>query len=551
NIASSGKIVAWGSGSSFDTGSAHYAEVSFQNIKNSNPLPFVHEDDKDPVSVENWGGTSERLQITTQAIDDNGVKAWTVYDNASYINGAKNYWNSLTDSQISELMSEGWTMSARLKIVSACDSNSSESCFDQTDFAVATWLDAGAGKRFAMIFGRLSNGNPEIKLLTGSTSSGTTGPSYVVTNSTANDYHLYELVYDPSTQTADLYVDSSEDPVIENYAGWNLSTAGKRFTWGSGSSFDTGSANYSFVELKPNTVINEPPTAVAGDDQSIHTGDEVSLNGSDSFDDQTASEDLIYTWSFTSQPSGSTATLSDSGSITPSFTADEPGTYVLELVVTDEGGLSSVADEIIISSENMAPTADAGLDIIVNVDDIAVLDGSGSFDPDGDTITYQWTLTSAPSGSTSSLINSTSQIASIVPDEEGQYVISLVVSDAYSSSVADTMTVTAIGAEYAEDQLMDVSDIISNLPDSDFDAKGHRNSLVNRISDVIALIQSGMLEDARNELESIIERVDGCTLRGSADPKGGGQTFAADYITDCAEQEDAYDILIDALNAIS
>ena len=551
NIASSGKFVAFGSGSSFDTGSANYARVEFENISNSSSLPFVHLDNTDPIG-EGWGGTGERSQVITEGIvNDNGVNAWKVHDNASYINGAKNYWKSLTDAQINTLMTEGWKLSTRLRVVAPCDTNSSASCFDETDFGIATWFDAGPGKRFAMVFGRTVAGDPEVQLLTSASSSGTSGPSYVVTDSTANDYYLYELVYDPVSQTADLYVDQSEDPVIENFAGWNLSTAGKRFTWGSGSSHDTGSANYSFVELKSNAVVNTEPTAVAGIDQSIHAGDLVTLDGSASFDDQTASVDLIYTWSFTSKPAGSTAALSDSGAIAPTFTADLPGTYVLELIVTDEGGLDSPVDVVEVSSLNMAPTADAGTGVIVGIGDTAILNGVGSFDPDGDAITYQWAITSAPNGSTATIVNTASQVTSIVPDLEGQYVISLVVSDPYSSSPADTVTVTVIGPEFAEDRLMDGSDIISALPDSDFDAKGHRNSLVNRIADVITAIQAGMLEEARNDLEAIIERVDGCTLRGTADPKGGGQAFAADYITDCTEQEDVYDILIEALDAIS
>ncbi len=48
--------------------------------------------------------------------------------------------------------------------------------------------------------------------------------------------------------------------------------------------------------LEPNP--NAPPTADAGQDQSIHAGDEVFLNGSASFDDNTPSSALLYAWSF-------------------------------------------------------------------------------------------------------------------------------------------------------------------------------------------------------------------------------------------------------------
>lgn len=52
---------------------------------------------------------------------------------------------------------------------------------------------------------------------------------------------------------------------------------------------------------------------------------------------------------------------------------------------------------------NSPPTANAGPDQTVNLGAVVTLDGSGSADPEGDTVTYQWTITSAPGGSTASL----------------------------------------------------------------------------------------------------------------------------------------------------
>ena len=55
---------------------------------------------------------------------------------------------------------------------------------------------------------------------------------------------------------------------------------------------------------------NNPPTANAGDDQNVVTGNEVSLNGSLSSD---SDGDLItYSWLLLTIPEGSSATLSDS-----------------------------------------------------------------------------------------------------------------------------------------------------------------------------------------------------------------------------------------------
>jgi len=48
---------------------------------------------------------------------------------------------------------------------------------------------------------------------------------------------------------------------------------------------------------------------------------------------------------------------------------------------------------------NHPPVADAGLDQDVTVGTIVTLDGRNSSDPDGDPITYQWTMAEVPSGS--------------------------------------------------------------------------------------------------------------------------------------------------------
>ena len=52
---------------------------------------------------------------------------------------------------------------------------------------------------------------------------------------------------------------------------------------------------------------------------------------------------LTYSWSISSKPAGSSATLSDASAVDPSFTPDETGDYTIELVVND-GSDDSVPD---------------------------------------------------------------------------------------------------------------------------------------------------------------------------------------------------------------
>jgi len=167
-----------------------------------------------------------------------------------------------------------------------------------------------------------------------------------------------------------------------------------------GNSFGTiGEDDYATVKYSLNT----PPVAVAGDDQSIHAGELVWLDGSGSFDDNTPSDDLAYAWTLTARPEGSSATLTGADTATPNFVADLSGAYDVSLVVTDAQGLSSDPDPVTISSANLAPTADAGADAGAIVGDMTALDGTDSSDPEDDPLAHAWSIIEAPDGSSATL----------------------------------------------------------------------------------------------------------------------------------------------------
>jgi hypothetical protein len=92
---------------------------------------------------------------------------------------------------------------------------------------------------------------------------------------------------------------------------------------------------------------------------------------------------------------------------------------------------------------NTAPVANAGPNQAVTAGDLVTLTGAGSTDPNGDTLTYAWTLTSIPAGSTATLTGATTVSPTFTADLAGEYVASLVVSDATLSSTPSTVTVTA------------------------------------------------------------------------------------------------------------
>lgn len=89
--------------------------------------------------------------------------------------------------------------------------------------------------------------------------------------------------------------------------------------------------------------------------------------------------------------------------------------------------------------ESSLPVADAGGDQTVSPGSEVILDGSGSYDPDNDPLTYLWTLAS-PEGSNAVLSDATIVNPTFTADVEGIYVARLVVNDgAWDSQPSITM----------------------------------------------------------------------------------------------------------------
>lgn len=93
--------------------------------------------------------------------------------------------------------------------------------------------------------------------------------------------------------------------------------------------------------------------------------------------------------------------------------------------------------------DNQRPVAEAGPDQIVATGRIVPLDGSGSADPDGDSLTYWWSLVSAPAASTATLADALTVNPVFQVDIPGSYNIRLVVIDGATMSEPDTITISA------------------------------------------------------------------------------------------------------------
>jgi peptidoglycan/xylan/chitin deacetylase (PgdA/CDA1 family)/PKD repeat protein len=188
--------------------------------------------------------------------------------------------------------------------------------------------------------------------------------------------------------------------------------------------------------------INSAPVANAGPAQTVHQGTTVTLNGSQSFDPE--GDAITWAWSFTSRPTGSTAILNNVNSVTPSFTADKSGSYVVKLIVTDSYGAVSSPVSVTITAGTSLPVANAGPNQNVAIGATVQLNGSASYSPYGGPLTYAWSLSSRPRGSVAALANPTTVNPTFVADKSGSYTVQLVVKDSWNAaSRADAVIVRA------------------------------------------------------------------------------------------------------------
>lgn len=190
------------------------------------------------------------------------------------------------------------------------------------------------------------------------------------------------------------------------------------------------------------TASNSPPVADAGIDRSVVAGTLVGLDGSASSDFNR--DTLRFQWVLTSRPAGSGATLAEATSAKPTLRTDQPGDYVVTLTVNDglvDSGPDSVTIRAIASPGNVAPVAVVGLPLNIVLGQTVQLDGSASFDVNGDLLTYDWSITTRPAGSTAALTG-TGATRQFTPDLAGSYSAQLVVSDGRAVSAPAIVAIT-------------------------------------------------------------------------------------------------------------
>lgn len=205
----------------------------------------------------------------------------------------------------------------------------------------------------------------------------------------------------------------------------------------------------------------QAPTAEAGDDVDTTEGETVTLDGTGSYDPM--GRDLSYAWSFQAVPSGSALGSSDLDgydTANPSFVVDAGGVYVVSLTV-DNGVAQSTPDTLVVRSATAAPEAPvalAGDDQEVEDCLATELDGTASYDANGDELTYQWSLQSKPDESTATNGNfddRTAAATTFFADVAGAYIIQLAVFDGSEWSSPDLVNLTVSERSYNSEPIVD------------------------------------------------------------------------------------------------
>ncbi|WP_455210307.1 PKD domain-containing protein [Kaarinaea lacus] len=139
--------------------------------------------------------------------------------------------------------------------------------------------------------------------------------------------------------------------------------------------------------------------------------------------------------------------LADFGSANPSISADGQRVAFQSMATNLVADDTNAREDTFIRDRapNLPPVANAGQDINVYLGEQVMLDGSASFDPDGDVIVeYIWAIELAPAGSSATLSATDTVTTNLIPDMVGDYVVSLMVRDAVSTSIADEVFIRVI-----------------------------------------------------------------------------------------------------------
>ncbi|MFL5321312.1 MAG: PKD domain-containing protein [Myxococcaceae bacterium] len=198
----------------------------------------------------------------------------------------------------------------------------------------------------------------------------------------------------------------------------------------------------------PVTAVNGVPVAVAGAEQTVAPGAQVTLDASASTDPE--NEPLSFQWTQTGgqpQVALTNGNSDKAGFIAPAVTS--PTTLVFRVVVSD-GKDQSVASTAVtiqpVNSTNQPPVASIVVAPSVQSASMVTLDGTSSSDPDGDSITYLWSQLSGPTVALSDATAAQPTFTAPTVTANATLSFKLTVDDGHGATNSATASITVMPA---------------------------------------------------------------------------------------------------------
>jgi PKD repeat protein len=210
-----------------------------------------------------------------------------------------------------------------------------------------------------------------------------------------------------------------------------------------------GATDVTTVNVTVSEAVNIPPVAKASADPSSlvlafdqQTATTLTSNGSIDPDGTIVS----FNWSLSSGPT-SGSVISNPDKETTQVIFNQAGNYQFKLTITDNRGAtdSTTVNVTVTEAVNLAPVAKASADpsslvLVPGQQSAVTLNSNGSVDPDGTIVSFNWSLSSGPTGG--SVINDPNkETTQVIFNQAGTYQFKLIVTDNRGATDSTTASV--------------------------------------------------------------------------------------------------------------